>query len=566
VDDRIARLEAAVAALGQEVAELRGRVARADGGATGKADPGLVTALLDPQVNAGAVQRWLALAGRTLVILGGAYLLRAMTDAQVVPASTGVALGLAYGAPWLLLASRAGSRGAQLDAFCYALSTALIGFPLVWEATYRFGVLSPPQSAMLLGVLTAGALVLSAARGLQSLAWIVMCGALGAAFTLAIATGAWTAYTVLVIAVGLATLWLGYTREWILLRWPAAAAAHLMLFIVTGRAAVGGAPRLVLVVQAFMLVGYLGSFALRTLVRNREVIPFEVLQSIGVLVSAFGGALFVIHASGANAVPVAVASMILGVSIYIVAFGFVARRRHEKNFLFYSLLALVLTMTGSALWLGPAMASLVWGGCGLAAAMIAVVRRGPVLVLHAVIYVTGGAIASGLLTSATVAIARPPGEWLPLPETALVALILVTLVAVLPYQASPKPWEYLVRVPRALLFWLLTWMIVGVATLAAVGAAGVVEPPLLSTIRTTVLVAATLAVARAGRGEQFREAGWLMYPLLVLTGLKILFVDFPHGRPSTLFVALALYGVTLIASPRLRSPSVGGDLRTSANV
>jgi hypothetical protein len=76
-----------------------------------------------------------------------------------------------------------------------------------------------------------------------------------------------------------------------------------------------------------------------------------------------------------------------------------------------------------------------------------------------------------------------------------------------------------------------------------------------------VLVAATLVLARAGRAEQFREAGWLMYPLLVLTGLKILFVDFPQGRPSTLFVALALYGVALIVSPRLRSPSVGGDLK-----
>jgi hypothetical protein len=37
----------------------------------------------------------------------------------------------------------------------------------------------------------------------------------------------------------------------------------------------------------------------------------------------------------------------------------------------------------------------------------------------------------------------------------------------------------------------------------------------------------------------------------VLTGLKILFVDFPQGRPSTLFVALGLYGVALILTPRL---------------
>ena len=188
MDDRLARLEAAVASLNREVEELRVRLARVDGAGAAYADTGLVTPLLDPQVDAGAVQHWLALTGRTLVILGGAYLLRALTDAQVLPARTGVALGLLYGAPWLLLASRAGSRGAQLDAFCHGLATALIGFPLVWEATYRFGVLSPAQSAVLLGVLTGGAFILAAARGLQSLAWIVMFGALAAAFARACTT------------------------------------------------------------------------------------------------------------------------------------------------------------------------------------------------------------------------------------------------------------------------------------------------------------------------------------------------------------------------------------------
>ena len=43
----------------------------------------------------------------------------------------------------------------------------------------------------------------------------------------------------------------------------------------------------------------------------------------------------------------------------------------------------------------------------------------------------------------------------------------------------------------------------------------------------------------------------LVYPLLIVIGLKLLFADFPQGRPQTLFVALALYGFTLIAGPRL---------------
>jgi hypothetical protein len=554
VDDRLERLETAVAALDREVAELRARLARVDGGAAARPGDSIAGTLLDPKVSAGAIQRWLALTGRTLVILGGVYLLRALTDAQVLPARTGVALGLVYGAPWLLLASRAGSRGAPLDAFCYGLATALIGFPLVWEATYRFGVLSTPQSAGLLAVLTAGALVLSAARRLESLAWIVTLGALAAAFTLAIATSGWMAYTVLAIAIGLATLWLGYVREWLLLRWAAAAVAHLMLVIVTGRAAAAGTWRTVLAVQAFMLVGYLGSFALRTLVRNRVVVPFEVAQSVGVLMTAFGGALFLIRSSGATVAPVAIGSLVIAAAVYVVAFGFVAHRRHELNFLFYSLLALVLAVTGIGLSAGAAIGSVLYGACALAAAGSAVRGRQPVLVVHAVAYASAAIVSSGLLAGATMAIARVPAEWLPIGPLAVTALAVASAVAAAPYAVPASAWRYLIRAPRALLLWLLAWVYVGVATSSAVGMlARVAEPGVtaVSTIRTIVLIGAVLVAASAGRRECWREAGWLTYPLLVLTGLKILFVDFPQGKPSTLFVALGLYGVALILTPRL---------------
>jgi hypothetical protein len=55
-----------------------------------------------------------------------------------------------------------------------------------------------------------------------------------------------------------------------------------------------------------------------------------------------------------------------------------------------------------------------------------------------------------------------------------------------------------------------------------------------------------------GRREAWREAGWLVYPLLAATGLKILLEDLPRGRPATLFVAFALYGAALVAVARAR--------------
>jgi hypothetical protein len=79
-----------------------------------------------------------------------------------------------------------------------------------------------------------------------------------------------------------------------------------------------------------------------------------------------------------------------------------------------------------------------------------------------------------------------------------------------------------------------------------------IDAGVLATIRTGVLAVATLLVAWIGRHARFREWGWLVYPLLVGIGIKMVAQDFMHSRPATMFVALALYGSALILAPRLR--------------
>jgi hypothetical protein len=55
-----------------------------------------------------------------------------------------------------------------------------------------------------------------------------------------------------------------------------------------------------------------------------------------------------------------------------------------------------------------------------------------------------------------------------------------------------------------------------------------------------------------GRSLRFREWGWLVYPVLMVTGLKFVAEDFRESGPQTLFIALALYGLALLVAPRLR--------------
>lgn len=554
MDDRLARLEATVATLARELDDVRAKLAVLEAGEQASASSGAVHRDVAPaEVTAGMVNNWLAVAGRTLVILGGAYLLRALTDAQYMPAATGVALGLAYGAPWLLLAARSGGRGAQLDAFCYGLATALIGFPLVWEATDRFQVLSPAQSATLLAMLTAGALVLAAVRRLQSLAWIVMLGSLVSAFCLAIITKAWAPYTVLAMAVGVAALWLGYMLEWILLRWPAAAVANLMLLIVTGRAVSEGSPRTALAIQALMAAAYFGSFAVRTLVRRRSVIPFEVAQVVALLTLGIGGAVYALRASPSAVAVFGFVMFLGGGAVYGIVFGFTRLLRDATTLAFYATLALVLTMTGLALAVGAGPASVAFATLGACGALLAARHHRLLMALQATVYIVAACAASGLLAAATLAVGYPQDAWTRFGGLAFVALAAGVVATATRVRRPVEPWGAFACIPQMLLLWVMTWIAMGLAIAGLawlVGGGAAIDPAILTTIRTGVLVIAAVVTAYAGRTQLAREAGWLAYPILILTGMKIVLVDFPQGRPSTLFIALAMYGVALILAGR----------------
>jgi hypothetical protein len=112
------------------------------------------------------------------------------------------------------------------------------------------------------------------------------------------------------------------------------------------------------------------------------------------------------------------------------------------------------------------------------------------------------------------------------------------------------------RVPRALVVALLVWggagALVALFTAIVSRAMGsAADAGVVATIRTATLAAAAVALAWAGQRDRFRESAWLLYPVLAAGGIKLLIEDLPLSKPATLFVALAAYGLALIAAPRL---------------
>lgn len=121
-----------------------------------------------------------ALVGRSVLIVGGGYLLRALTELGFVPQRTGVYLAFLYAIVWIAIADRNLGRGRRTVALFDASTAAIITASLIWEATTRFHSFTPSTAAALVVIVALAFLIASVHRRTTGLAWI---GAAMTAFT-----------------------------------------------------------------------------------------------------------------------------------------------------------------------------------------------------------------------------------------------------------------------------------------------------------------------------------------------------------------------------------------------
>ncbi|HSL82190.1 MAG TPA: hypothetical protein VLF66_05405, partial [Thermoanaerobaculia bacterium] len=170
--------------------------------------------------------------------------------------------------------------------------------------------------------------------------------------------------------------------------------------------------------------------------------------------------------------------------------------------------------------------------------------------------------ASGLLVHAGHALAAPAATpWPELRPSALVTLAALAVASSLELTDESPVWGRAgVRASKLLLLALLAWSACGVlgaaATAAFLGQPGAadpggLDPAALALLRMVLVAGAALLLAWLGRFRRFREAGWLVYPVLIAGGFKLVLEDFLLGRAAELFAALGIYGAALIVAPRL---------------
>ena len=290
-------------------------------------------------------------------------------------------------------------------------------------------------------------------------------------------------------------------------------------------------------------------------IREGLTVLFELLL-IGIVFLAAVTATYAGRDILANA---GVMSIVLCAAAYAMAFTPETRAARGRNFFFYSTMGLILVVAGSALVVSPGKAAAAWSLMALAMAWFSGRYGRVALSLQCTFLLLAAGVATGILTTGLTALMGDvSGVWPALvPWHVIIALTTVACLFIPVAQRSDR-WGKLAGLPQLIVLALSVWEVGGLLVIAFApfftGAGGEsTNLANLAALRTAVLAVASVSLALSSRFKRWPEARWLVYPVLILVGFKLLLEDFPHGNPVTLFVAFALVGSALIVVAKLLS-------------
>lgn len=566
MDARIRKLESQVDDLVARVARLEAVGAVTKGVVDAPAERANSVSVLDPgkaapqRLPAGANWvRWASLVGRSFLVLGGGYLIRALTEEAVLPRVHGTILGLSFGVAWIVVSFIDARRQRIASSTFYGASAALITFPLIFEASTRLGTLSPVAAAATLAAFTALLAILSWRQGIPLLAWIAVTGCVATAVGVYFRGGGTPLHLVLLGTLAL-SVWLSTDRRWRGLPWPTALVADFITLRAVASATRPDTPLETLMISMWLGVALLtlsiAALAYRTFARRVPVRVFDGVQAVAGLGIGMLGIFCAARASGVGTAWMGVVALAFAAASYATGLWALPRREHQKtDVYFYAGVGAALVFVGGILLTAGPWRAVLWATLSLVAAATGRLAHTGALWSHAAAFAWGAALTSGLLQLVDAGLVadvgaapEPPGP------DAVFALTLAGasyLAAALP--SRPELNALHRRIPAASL--LLLVALVAAALLVLVGRwalsqwsqdAGVVAAS-----RTVALGAAAALLALLRRRLWFEELGWISYALLGALGLKLLFEDLRVGRAATLLVTFVVYGLLLIAVPKL---------------
>ena len=537
MEERLARIEARLAALEQRLAQLDDSSARC----AGLPSPDGFDAGVAASLSADSAWDVALLLGRSLLVLAGGYLLRALTAGDAWPRPWGVSLGLAYAAFWIVWTDRAAAAGRRRSAAFHAVMAAAVGFPLVWEARTRLAVLTDTTASVAWLGLAASMLMVAQRRALP---WVAAAPVfLGTAVGLGLiaASAAAAPVIVAVLAFILLTRGLSWSGDGGWLLWvPVIAVDGLaLLFSLT---ALGPHPPEWL--APIRVAG--GQWLLWGVAEASRLLDRRRGRSGSVIAAAQGAFALLLVVLGLR-LPwtddgprrwLALAVTFAGLAAWRTAGGSVTVRVASHAVA----LGVVLIGTGAAV---PGSARpLIWGAAAVVCTVLAGRGHTP---WPAAVFAAAFAWGCGLLPGTV------PSRSLSLSETAMAAAALIVAASVLTRRGDADAGRFAASV-----------LLLGTAFSAVVStmlkaAAAISAPNALRLLECCLPMLAAVVLLGAAQRTGVSQARTAALIALLALGARITLHDIVAGGLESRFVGLATLGVALLAATfLLRTPSTAG--------
>ena len=442
-----------------------------------------------------------ALAGRAVLIVGGAYVLRALTEREVIDEMTGAVLGLLYGLGWVYSAGRAMHRALERRALVEAATAALIVSALLWETATQFRIIPLPAASVVASVF-ALAIAAVAYRHKSPRLMIVatlMCCVTSIGLAISGADAVVPLVSLSVFGVIIAFLECPFQMRWLV---------------------AGAADTLAIAVIVLSLFQGTQTGAEWTLIAYAALwlIPREPIQSVIAVTLGVGGAALIAGTHSGPSQAVATAALVVALTAY--AFGFVRRTNGLGGPVAIAIATVVLISLPATV--------VSWAVLLVLSAAAARIVSWSALDLH-VLFWAIAAFAGG------AAIVRS--------STAPAAVFIAAVVALV---LTDPAWTR----TRSILLLTATGSFLAIAILST-------GTPV---IRTLVIAAA--AVLLSMLRSVLPEGRMVARILLIIGGVKLLIDDLRVGTAAASLMALMIYGVALLVAARINAgDAVSGSNR-----
>lgn len=552
--------------LTRRIAELEARVSALEHPSLASRSQSASTTSFQPEHSAGALVAMdssasgnvVAVLGKSVLAMAGAYLLRAIAESTPSAQFPMLLAGIVYACGWMAWAVRT-HRTNHFASATYGTTATLILAPLLYESATKFQLLSIASTSAVLAAFVVLVLVLAWHNNLQVLPWVGTLASISTVWVLIFSTHALLPLTCSVLAIAFATevaACLDHRLSlWAMVAIAADAAVALFIYVMTSPDGVPASytavnPTTTVLVSLSLLAIYGGGIAIRSFGELKRISNFEVLQGALVFVLANLGAT---RASQSAAPILAVLFLALSLVCYWGAWSRFSTPQQKRNRAVSASWAVVLMLIGIVEIFPPSVGALVFCLLGIGAVLLHRRNGGLSLALHASLYLGAAAVLSPFLSYGREALA---GTVPSLPHWTVWPVLAFTLFcySIAPYPAGAS-WRHrmLWIIPAGLTAVGFAALAVGLLH-ALVASRFAVTASHIAGIRTIVTCLVALSLGYCASLLKRPELGWLAYAAVGLGALKLLLEDLRFGNAATLVVSLLFYGLILVLLPRLLRP------------